>query len=121
MSQKTEKTVHMDAPFTYQLDPSRKRTLPVGWRGAVPVKLARQIEKEGRGRIVGGVPAKAQEPAETRAQLLERLSAALVQEDYTEAGSPEVAALNRDLPEGAQSFTADERDALWAELTAAKN
>lgn len=51
MAQKYE-TVLIDQPYTYSLDRERRRTLPSGWRGEVPLKIAREIEKARFGRIV---------------------------------------------------------------------
>ncbi|MAC81484.1 MAG: hypothetical protein CML66_25875 [Rhodobacteraceae bacterium] len=46
-----EVRVIMDRPHTYQLDASRSRTLPIGWRGVVPGDVAAEIESAGHGRI----------------------------------------------------------------------
>lgn len=54
-----EVRVIMDRPHTYQLDASRSRTLPAGWRGPVPGDVAAEIESAGHGRITEKVEANA--------------------------------------------------------------
>ncbi|MCP3970520.1 MAG: hypothetical protein GY717_09435, partial [Rhodobacteraceae bacterium] len=40
--------VHIDRkPFTYQLNKTQKRTLPLGWKGTVAGNVADDIEQEG--------------------------------------------------------------------------
>ncbi|PWE32775.1 hypothetical protein DDZ14_08495 [Maritimibacter sp. 55A14] len=44
-------SVIIDRSYTYQLNSAQKRTLPVGWRGAVDAKVAEDIRKRKFGRI----------------------------------------------------------------------
>ena len=45
-------TVHMDRIDEYEIDRSTKRSLPIGWRGRVPQKIAKALEARGSGRII---------------------------------------------------------------------
>lgn len=67
MDKKPDVAVIMDRSFTYDLDRSRKRTLPIGWKGTVPAELAEEIEDAGAGRPdPARVPAEAEKPAPKR-------------------------------------------------------
>lgn len=50
---------------------------------------------------------------EVRAQLLRDLSTKLTEEQFTQAGKPEVGPINSLIGEGVTPFTAAERDDLW--------
>lgn len=58
-------------------------------------------------------------PASSRADLLRSLAATFPEgseEHWMRDGRPQVAALNELLPEGAEPFSAAERDAIWSSL-----
>lgn len=53
-----------------------------------------------------------------RARLMQSVLGDLTQNGYSDDGVPHVKAINSVLPAEADPFTADERDAVWAELLA---
>lgn len=77
------KDVIIDRVHSYHLDHSRRRTLPVGWRGEVPDAVADDLVELKRGRLQGAdavlparaeadtgsdVPAKAKRAAKAKAE-----------------------------------------------------
>ena len=56
--------VHVEAAFSYTQDASSIRSLPAGWSGFIPAAAARQLKKEGRGKVASKVPASADEDAD---------------------------------------------------------
>lgn len=44
--------VILDKDFTYEIDNSRRRTFPAGWRGSVDPGVADQIKQSGSGRKI---------------------------------------------------------------------
>ncbi|WP_422074102.1 hypothetical protein [Tranquillimonas rosea] len=132
--------VEMTAAHTYRTSATSHRTLPAGWRGTVPAEIGREIEKAKRGAVIKPQPKDApkpqpkdaptsrpQEPRKPKPQASlspeERLAqfraavATLGEEAFTDEGSPSVEAVNGALPADAAPVTADERDALWAEVS----
>lgn len=51
MSNSEEKYVQVDEEFSYQMDASRVRHLPPGFRGFIPAKAAAKLKKEGKGKV----------------------------------------------------------------------
>ncbi|SER49872.1 hypothetical protein SAMN04490244_101270 [Tranquillimonas rosea] len=127
-----EVRVEMTASHTYRTSATSHRTLPAGWRGTVPAEIGREIEKAKKGAVIKPQPKDAprprpQEPRKPKPQAtlspeerLDQFRAAVATLDegaYTDEGRPSVDAVNGALPADAAPVTADERDALWAEVS----
>jgi hypothetical protein len=63
MDEKQSVLVEVSEDFHYDLDKSRRRTLPAGWRGPVEPSVAAALKKAGKGKKV----AKTEEAAAKKA------------------------------------------------------
>lgn len=75
---------------------------------AASAKAKTAVTNPKKGAIKDPAPSAAERQA-----IMKEAAAHLTEEEFIEGGFPEVNALNKHLPEGTESFTADERDQLW--------
>ncbi len=82
----------IDRDHTYQLDTSRKRTLPAGWTGRVAKDVADDVESSENGRIVTPEPA----PKPKRKRAVKPKAKAKPKAAETSASAPGVTNANPD-------------------------
>lgn len=94
MAKRTEQLVdvHIDHhDFSYPLDASSRRTLPLGWRGPVTAGVARAMERDGAGKILAKpTPKKA-----TKAKSPKATQAAPAKPKPADTSKPEPAAAKK--------------------------